>query len=237
MSNKYFSIREILSLSWQIFKKQPVFFILIPYVPVFVSSIIGWGGSFIIGGIEQLAKQNLENVVLSTSVSVLSGGIQLVGWIASMLVAVGLLSVYLDSVKGKSKRFADLFAYKQLILPYLLTTLIIGAVAFPAFLVFIIPGIIWTIATQFSTYELLVPGTGPIVAIQASLGITKGVRLKLFLFSIVLLFINLGGLLCLGIGLLVTIPLTGLATAAVYVKLKEQLPSITETVLPSESQP
>jgi len=49
-------------------------------------------------------------------------------------------------------------------------------------------------------------------SIRTSWAITKGVRLKLFLFMLVVMGVNLLGAIALFLGLLVTVPVTFLAT-------------------------
>ena len=60
---------------------------------------------------------------------------------------------------------------------------------------------------------------GPIEALKKSSQITKGVKLDLLVFSFLLTGINILGVLAFGIGLILTIPTTIIATAFVYRKL------------------
>ena len=65
-------------------------------------------------------------------------------------------------------------------------------------------------------------------AMRESMLITKGVTWKLFLFTILIGLINLLGLLCFVVGLLVTVPLSAIAYAYVYDKLLRRLEPVVE---------
>ncbi len=82
-------------------------------------------------------------------------------------------------------------------------------------------------AVTFSlfAYVLVNEGAGPLEAIRRSKKITRGARWKLFWFRGVSLLITLLGMLLLGIGLFVTIPLVYIALAYVYRTLKAQTDS------------
>lgn len=229
MNTKTFSIRAVLSRAWELFKQRPMFFLVIPLVPAVLSSLISSGGSLMTGGLSELVKQYPDNSTLTVATVVLSAVAQFIGWAVSMLVGVGLQAVFLDTVAGKKKKFADLFAYKHIVIPYLLASVVVGLVMIPALFAFIIPGIIWALATQFYTFAILTPGTGPIESIKESMRVTKGARMKLFLLSIVLTGVNILGVFCLFVGVFVTIPVTGLAAAAAYLTLKEQTVAVKAT--------
>jgi uncharacterized membrane protein len=72
----------------------------------------------------------------------------------------------------------------------------------------------------FVGFVLVDERVGPIDAIQRSWDITRGHTMDLLAFFIVLVGLNLLGLICLVVGLLVTIPVSGLAIAHVYRELK-----------------
>jgi uncharacterized membrane protein len=86
-------------------------------------------------------------------------------------------------------------------------------------LLLIIPGIFFGIRLKYATYLVIDKNLGPLEAIKGSWKITRGNVWNLFFLSILLGLINLLGLLCLVIGLFITVPLSMLATAFVYRKL------------------
>jgi uncharacterized membrane protein len=85
-----------------------------------------------------------------------------------------------------------------------------------------LPGIYFAIRFYLFIYFIVDKKAGIIESLKRSWEITKGQAWNLFLFNLVLLAINLLGAICLLIGLLVTIPISELATAFVYRKLLSQ---------------
>lgn len=63
-------------------------------------------------------------------------------------------------------------------------------------------------------------GLDPIEALKRSFQITAGKFWDLLLFVLIMLGINILGILCLGVGLLITLPLTSLALIYIYRKLE-----------------
>ena len=96
-------------------------------------------------------------------------------------------------------------------------------VVFIGFILFIVPGIIYGIKFMFAGYLIAEKTMGVIESLKKSSEITQGSKMNLFLFGILTALINVAGVLCLGVGLFITIPLTMVATAYIYRKL---VPSI-----------
>ena len=116
---------------------------------------------------------------------------------------------------------------------YLIGSILYGLIVFAGTILLIIPGIIWGIQFCFYDYFIIDKGLGPIEALKRSSAITRGVKWDLFVFSLILLGINLLGALCLLIGLFATIPTTMVAIAFVYRKLLAQaeIAHVSETSL------
>lgn len=69
---------------------------------------------------------------------------------------------------------------------------------------------------MFSTFLVVDRGLGPLDALKTSMELTKGNRWPLFGFALLTALIVALGVLALGVGLLVAIPIVGLATAYAY---------------------
>ena len=83
-------------------------------------------------------------------------------------------------------------------------------------LLLIVPGIIFGLMFMFYGYVMIEKGLGPIDALKESKRLTDGVRWKLFLFSLLVIGLNLLGVLALLIGVLVTMTITFIALAHLY---------------------
>jgi uncharacterized membrane protein len=90
-----------------------------------------------------------------------------------------------------------------------------------AFILLIVPGVIWAIKYQFYGYLIIDKKMGVMEALKKSAEMTDGIKLDLFGLGLVLLGVIILGALVLGVGLLAAIPTVWLATAYVYRKLSK----------------
>lgn len=145
--------------------------------------------------------------------------VQIAGWVLQMAVSLGLIGVALRLYDKKRTEFKNLFDYFNLIIPYLIASIIYGVIVVVGLILLIIPGIIWAIKFRYFSYFMVDKNLGPIDALKASSKITKGVKWQLLFFGIVLGLINIVGALLILVGLLFTIPLSIMAEVYVYRKL------------------
>ena len=143
-----------------------------------------------------------------------------VAWLFAMVVTLGVMRMSLRFVDEERGELVDLFAKIPLIIPYLIASIIVGIIVMIGFCLLIIPGIYLALRLQFFGWAIVDKELGPIAAIQESWEITQGSAGNLFLLWWLLLFVNVAGMLALGIGLLVTSPLTLVAMGYVYRKLE-----------------
>ena len=159
------------------------------------------------------------------------------GFIVDILISFVLTSAFLRISRGQKVDFKNIFdemSWMKLV-HYLLASIIVGIFFVIGLVLFVIPGVIVGIMLSFVTNILVDENKGVTwksmafwTAIKKSVAMTKGIKWKLFVFFLVLLGINILGLLALGVGLFVTIPLSGIAMAVLYDKLKGRA---TETVV------
>src|SRR3989344_1432092 len=141
--------------------------------------------------------------------------LSLVGTILQM----GLIKISLNFLDNKKSQHIDLFTTHRPVFKFLTASILYGLIVFAGFILLVIPGIIWAIKFQFYSYLIVDKEMGPIEALKKSSQITKGVKLDLLVFSFLLTGINILGVFAFGIGLILTIPTTIMATAFVYRKL------------------
>jgi len=201
MTNK-FIISEAVQFGWNTTKSNIGFFIgllivagLIQYIPDIIATTIEADAPF------------LSSIILIAS------------YVLSMIVMMGLIKIFLRFCDGEKGGFSDLLSCYPLFFKYLVGSILYGLIVSLGLILLILPGIIWAIKFYFFDYLIIDKGLGPIDALEKSSEITRGVKLDLFTFGILLGLLNLLGLLCLLVGLFVTIPVTMVATAFVYRKL------------------
>jgi uncharacterized membrane protein len=158
-------------------------------------------------------------VVLISSVNGDAGlnlAFQLLGVLVDLLLVLGLVRASLDVVQGRTPTLAEVFrpdGYG----PYIIASILFLVGVWLGIVLLVVPGIIFAIIFQFYGYVVAehpdVPAT---VALQRSAQITRGVRIRLFGLSVVLVLLNLAGAMLCFVGLIVTYAVTGIALAYVY---------------------
>lgn len=201
-----FSIGEAISYGWKKTKEQFKFLALTLIIFVALTSLPGIFADFF---------RNNGSPFLAFIAS-------LAGWVLQLTVSLGIVFVMLKIVEGKKAFYKDLFAKVNLFLPFLFGSILSSIIIVVGFFLLIIPGIYLALKFQYFTYAMVDKNMGPIDALKESSRITKKVKLKLLLFNILLMLINILGALALGVGLLLTVPTTMIATAYVYKKLSEK---------------
>jgi len=108
-------------------------------------------------------------------------------------------------------------------LTYLLASVLYCLIVTAGMVLLVVPGIIW--ALQFCFAPFLVVDrklTDPFDALHESSRLTSGVKGQLLTFGLLMFGVNLLGALALGIGLILTVPTTVIATAYVLRRLQER---------------
>ena len=209
MQSKRFSKGEALRFGWDAMRRRLGFFIGV----LAVAGLIQVMGHFISVGIES----RLVSIPL-----------QLAQWVLWVVVCIGLVKIALRLSDNEEPTFGDLVAHYRLFFKYFFASILYGLVVAAGMILLIVPGVIWSVRFWFFECLVVDKGLGPVAALKRSSSITSGVKWDLFVFSLLLIAINLLGAACLGIGLFATIPTTMVAMAFVYRKLLAQ----TESPLP-----
>jgi len=135
---------------------------------------------------------------------------QIVLFALNSFLTIGLIRCFLEAADGKKVRMATLFSGGDVFLNFLVVNLAANLLIFAGMILLIVPGIILGMMYLFVLYLVADQGAGIKEAFVKSAQITKGYRWKLFCLMALAGLINIGGALCLGLGLLVTIPWTAM---------------------------
>ena len=141
-------------------------------------------------------------------------------WLLATIMSMGIIRIVLKFADGGKGDFNDLFAGFEVFLDYLGASVLYGLIVLGGLCLLIVPGVIWAIKYGFYGYFIVDRKLGAVEAIKASSSLTRGAKGDLFVLGLALLGINLLGALCLGIGMLVTPPLTTLAMGFVFRRLQ-----------------
>lgn len=197
-----FSWKEAIIFGWGLMKKN---------LPFFIGFLIA---AFIIKFIPyQLAELfKRRNTAICVTFNLIS-------IFFVILVDMGFIRVVLKVVAKEKPEMFDLFNCYPLFFKYLRAWILYVLMILVGLVFLIVPGIIIAIRASMYGYFIVDKGLGPIEALKQSFKITKGSVWDLFIFSLIIVGINILGFLALVIGLLATIPTTMIAAIFVYRKL------------------
>jgi uncharacterized membrane protein len=195
-----FSKQEAVNYGFKLAKENLFFFVILFVIAILVLAVIS-----ILG-------------VLARHEPAFAFVLWLLRTIVNLVIGIGVTNICLKFLDNKKPQYKDLFYYKPIV-NFFLASLVEGLIVLGGFILLIIPGIFFALRLQYATYLVVDKNLGPMEAIKTSWRITKGNVWNLFFFGILLFLINILGVLCLLIGLFITVPLSMLATTFVYRKL------------------
>ena len=193
---------EAVRFGWTTIQRATGFLILTNLVAWVVPGIIEWGSEVVFddGGQQFL--------------------LELIALVVSATLGLGLFRIYLRFRDGEKPIFENLFDGLARAHLWIGAALISGVAIVMGLVLLVVPGVIMMLRLWFVGFVLVDEKVNPIDAIQRSWDITRGRTLDLFVLFITLVGLNLLGAICLGVGLLVTLPMSGLALAHIYRELK-----------------
>ena len=222
-----FSIKQALKFGWVTTKKH--------YAQVIVVMLL----SLLINGVLRFLSDATENssdlfnvaLFLSTMLGVI---------ILELIFQIGVIKEALHIVRGHQGSIKKILSHHGIFWKVLSSWLLYGLLIVGAVLVFIAPlfslafvfdipalipialvlaiigGIFVAIIFGFSRVIVVDKECGPIESLRISEDITKGVRWELVFFFGLIILLNMAGALLLGLGLLVTVPVSFFAILEVY---------------------
>ncbi len=145
-----------------------------------------------------------------------------ISWLVNTLITLGLINFYLKLVATNQPNYKDLYSQVKLVGNIIIGSLIYGLIVLAGLILFIIPGIIFSLKFMFYSYLIIDKGLNPLEAIKKSGQITQGYKWQIFFIALISGLINILGFLPFFVGLIFTIPLTMLVMTYVYKKLNPQ---------------
>lgn len=153
--------------------------------------------------------------------SVFAGSLVMaLGYLLSFLVTLGMIGLALRTVDGEKPPFGDLFAQGDILFRYVVASVIFAAALLVGLALFVLPGLVVLVFFYFYAYVLVDERAGILECLRRSADVTEGARLKLLALLGLLLAVNLLGALAFVVGVLISVPLTFLASAHAYRQLQ-----------------
>jgi len=131
-------------------------------------------------------------------------------------VEYGISFAYLKAARGDNLEFTNMFDvfknYWNAVLASLLVFVIVGI----GFVLLIVPGIVFACKLAFTRYLVVDQKMAVIEAVKESWRMTRGHAWRIFLIGLLGIPICVVGLLCLGVGIIISIMWISLAFASLY---------------------
>ena len=195
-----FSIEEALRFGWQKTKEHSLvlFQVLLTLFSLHV--------------VQAIVDKSLANTALGGLASIAIG-------VAYIILGTGFLVITLKIAKGETPVYRDIVPDLKLVLMVFLASLLVGVLVFAGLILLVIPGIYFALRFSMVRYAVI-EGAGVMESFERSTKLTDGQKWQLLGFFVVILIANVIGAILLVVGLLVTIPVTTIGLAHVYLKLK-----------------
>lgn len=201
---KDFTIKAMYSWAWGRFSERPWAFIGIFAVALIISGI----SSFILS--------------VAEGEPVIYGLLWLGDYAVQTLISMGIAAVGLLAYGDVSRVSVRTLWQPTPFLYYVVGTILVGLATLVGLVLLIIPGFIAMALFMFAPYIIIDKSLTPLAAMKHSMHLAKGHVLKLILLVLSLVLVNIIGALFLGIGLLVSVPITLLVTVRAYRLLDAQ---------------
>lgn len=159
-----------------------------------------------------------------------------VGWVVSFFIQgaimIGIWRAVLGRIDGRKPTVGMMFEGFDRFLDAFVGALVIGVVCTIGYVFLIVPGIILTIMWIFTFPVLAETKLNFWQAMDASVSLTKGYRMELFLLGLACLLIILLGLLCCCVGVFVAQPVCLVAFGLAYRFLQARQRAVTAVAVP-----
>ena len=124
--------------------------------------------------------------------------------------------VYLKAVRSQKWEVTEVFDAFKNYLNVVLASLLAGAIIGFGMIFLLIPGIIFACRLAFVPYLVMDKKLDAVKAVEESWRLTKGHGWRIFWMAIVGFFIMIGGLICLGFGIIISFMWINAAFASLY---------------------
>ena len=131
-------------------------------------------------------------------------------------VEYGTASAYLKAARGDKLEVKDMFAAFQNYWNAVLANLLVDIIILVGFIFLIVPGIIFACKLAFVHYLVVDEKMEAIEAVKESWRLTNGHAWEVFLIGLASVPIGIAGLLCFGVGIIISMMWVSLAFGSLY---------------------
>jgi len=198
MNTESIPMGEAVSWGWIRFKENAPLLVGVQFVALVVPTFVQHFGT-------AMARGAFMELVINIAAFVVTATLEL-----------GLIKIALRIIDGQPVEFAHLFDIFDRVAWFALARFIMMVAVGLGLFLLVVPGVVIALRLWFIGYATIDEHPPGLDTLQRSVEVTRGFTFDLFLFALLLIAINFLGALCFGVGLLVSLPVSLLATAYVY---------------------
>ena len=201
------------SVGWKILKASFVELLVITIVYMFLSGPIGavqWQ-------MESFGWYAVPMVLFGISYGIFVAG----------PISYGTKWVFLKAVRGERIEVRDVFVvFQRNYWNAVIANIVVGIIVGMGFVMLIVPGIIFACRLAFVPYLVVDREMDVMDALRVSWDMTRGYGGQIFLMGLLVIPVGILGLICLGVGIVVSVMLISAAFAVIYhaVAMKDGIP-------------
>ena len=200
-----FVISESIKKAWQVFKKDWIIILAVQLLPIAVAIVY---------------TIVLETIDQESALAIVWN----IAYIAlQFIVSMGVIKAYLNITRGKKVTIETFTSQAPKILNFFAAQILMMLIVLGGFILLIIPGFYFSLKYMFTPYLVIDKNMGPIEALKASGKITHGIKWDLIGFMAATVVLMYAGILALGIGLIVTVPVATLAYVVLFNKVVKRI--------------
>ena len=200
-----FVISESIKEAWKVFKKDWILVLAVQLLPIAVAIVFTMFTN-------DADQESSLSIVLT-----------LAYLLVQLVVSMGVIKAYLNITRGKKVTKETFTSQFPNILSYLAAQILMILIILGGFILLIIPGFYFSLKFMFTPYLVIDKKMGPIEALKASGKITHGIKWDIVGFMVATTLLMYSGVLALGVGLIVTIPVATLAYTVLYNRVVKRL--------------
>lgn len=213
-----FSIKESIKLGWQKTKENMWVSVAVVFISIALPFLIQTLGNSIV-------EYKRSVIAFPAYITIIIAVIYL-----SITLKIGGTKILLRIYDGEKPKIKEMFNSHGLFWRFLGESVLYSLIILVGIILLVVPGIIFAIMFAFASIIIVDTKSGIIDSLKESANITKGSKMKLLGFFIVLGLINMLGYVALGIGVFMTIPISTYAMIHAYRELTKKKAAITTPI-------
>ena len=152
-----FPYKEAILVGWEKTKKNLGFLILVMIIVAVINVVPD--------GVRNSIPENLAVLALLVG---------LISWVINQVINMGLIQIGLKLTDEQDSKFGDLFQISEKTVNYIIGSILYGLIVVVGTILFIFPGVIWSLKFQFYGYYIVDKNMKPLDALKMSAIATSG---------------------------------------------------------------